>query len=329
MNDTIRTICLTLVLGFWLPHAVLADEGARPLPNFDAVPKDDAGPDKDAIAVIIKDLRHRAPRGDADAQVLLGEHYEDGDGVKQNYGKAAGWYERAADQGNARAQNRLGYLYLRGLGVPQDYSEAYFWITISASPLDKKTVAIREEIKMALPPEKLSALQKRIVEWAPEVEDVDPLDAADEQDETVDEQDVADENLCKGYDIAGRTAPLPRRSPRPCRAAYNAMQSACFNITSCVDCETALKSFIVACRKTTTAQDANPAYACDADSDCHLIETNYCEVTYEPLSVNVQHLQEVRRARAIPVIDCPRPPELRAKYRAICTDHMCQVQKLE
>lgn len=331
MHAATRFFCLTLLLLIFLGHAAQAEEGesARPVPDFSAVLKDESVPDKEALADTIKDLRHRAPRGDAEAQEQLGEHYEDGNGVKQNYTKAAGWYERAAHQGYAKAQNKLGYLYLRGLGVPQNYGEAYFWITISANPLDKRTKSLREEIKKTFPPEKVSALQQRIAEWVPEEEDIDPLDAVDEPDESANEGEPEDEVLCKGYDVAGRTAPLPRRSQRPCRKAHSQMQAVCFNITSCADCEAALKNFIIACRKTTTAQEANPAYACDVDFDCHLIESNYCEVTYEPLAANRQHLQEVRRARAIPVIDCPRPPEVRAKYRAVCTDHMCQVKKTD
>lgn len=325
MIRIIRFLCLVLLATCGPVHLVRADEGARPLPNFNMAPKDDSTPVHDALADLIKDLRYKAVRGDADAQEQLGEHYEDGEGVKQNFSKAADWYERAANQGNPKGQNKLGYLYLRGLGVTQNYSEAYFWITLSSGPLDKNTTAIREEIKKALPPEKLSEQQKRITEWAPEEEDIDPLDIVD--DEGTDEQDEADENLCKGYDIAGRTAPRPRRVSRQCRKAYNDVRAVCFNITSCADCEASIKNLIVKCRKPTIESEPNPAYTCELDSDCHLIETNYCEVTYEPLSVNRMHLQEVRKARAIPVIDCARPPELRAKYRAVCVEKMCQVKK--
>lgn len=330
MKQIIRHSCLALIAVLCFACAAHADEGARPLPNFNAVQKDEVKPDKTVVSEEVGQLRYKAARGDADAQEQLAEHYEDGDGVKQNFGKAAEWLERSANQGNAKAQNKLGYFYMRGLGVPQSFEEAYFWITISSGPLDTKAAGILSELKKTLSPEKLSQQQRRIVEWAPEEEDIDPIDVVEDQDENeTSAADAADENLCKGYDIAGRTAPLPRRAQRVCRKSYDQMRSVCFDINSCDDCEAALKSFIVACRKTTTAKDANPAFMCDVDSDCHLIETSYCEVEYQPLAVNREHLQEVRRARNIPVVDCHRPADLKSQYRAVCSDHMCEVKKSE
>jgi hypothetical protein len=69
-------------------------------------------------------LQQRAESGDMVAQRLLGEAYDYGQGVQQNYTKAAKWYKAAADQGDAIAQNNLGSLYEHGLGVPEDYSKS-------------------------------------------------------------------------------------------------------------------------------------------------------------------------------------------------------------
>ena len=41
----------------------------------------------------------------------LGEKYYFGQGVPQDYTKAAEWYRKAAEQGNAEAQAKLGYMY--------------------------------------------------------------------------------------------------------------------------------------------------------------------------------------------------------------------------
>jgi TIR domain/Sel1 repeat len=65
-----------------------------------------------------------ADRGNAEAQDNLGWLYEHGRGVPQDYRKAAEFFQKAADRGNARAQDRLGWLYEHGRGVPEDLEKA-------------------------------------------------------------------------------------------------------------------------------------------------------------------------------------------------------------
>ena len=50
----------------------------------------------------IKELEKKAEAGDAEAQYDLGWMYDWGESVKQDYEKAASWYEKAADQGSYR-----------------------------------------------------------------------------------------------------------------------------------------------------------------------------------------------------------------------------------
>jgi TPR repeat protein len=69
-------------------------------------------------------LRKPAARGDVPAQTPLGEIYEQGLGVAQNYDESLHWYRMAADQGDRDAQMKLGYLYWQGRGAPRDQSEA-------------------------------------------------------------------------------------------------------------------------------------------------------------------------------------------------------------
>src|ERR1700730_5608103 len=83
----------------------------------------------------LKWFKQAAERGNPDAQVELGSHYEDGDGVEQNYALAAQWYRKAAEHvpnlgGAGQGRNKLGLLYLDGLGVPQDYIQAYMWFSL-------------------------------------------------------------------------------------------------------------------------------------------------------------------------------------------------------
>jgi uncharacterized protein YegL len=67
----------------------------------------------------------------------LGELYEHGQGVAQDYGKAREWYQKAADAGNRTAMRNLGVLYDKGQGVPQDYGKAHEWYQKAADAGDR------------------------------------------------------------------------------------------------------------------------------------------------------------------------------------------------
>lgn len=68
-----------------------------------------------------------AEKGDAEAQVNVGEIFERGLGAEPNYEAAHIWYAKAAKQGNSRAQFNLGTLYEQGLGVDANKLEALNW----------------------------------------------------------------------------------------------------------------------------------------------------------------------------------------------------------
>ena len=61
-------------------------------------------------------------------QFRLGEMYEKGRGVPQNYTQAAAWYRTAAEQGHADAQFQLCSAYSQGRGVPKDFRQYSFWL---------------------------------------------------------------------------------------------------------------------------------------------------------------------------------------------------------
>jgi TPR repeat protein len=65
-----------------------------------------------------------ADQGHADAQCHLGQLYATGKGVAQDFGRAAVLYQQSADQGDALAQYNLGFLYATGDGGAQDYGRA-------------------------------------------------------------------------------------------------------------------------------------------------------------------------------------------------------------
>jgi hypothetical protein len=74
-----------------------------------------------------------ADQGDARAQDLLGEMYEDGAGVAQDYGEALKWYRLSARQGNSWAHVDLGKMYSNGIGTPQDIVRAYMWFDVGST----------------------------------------------------------------------------------------------------------------------------------------------------------------------------------------------------
>jgi len=74
----------------------------------------------------------KADQGDAVAQFTLGEMYEKGQGVKQDYVEAVKWYDFAAYQGYAPAQYNFGLLYENGIGVSKNYPEAVKWYRLAA-----------------------------------------------------------------------------------------------------------------------------------------------------------------------------------------------------
>ena len=58
------------------------------------------------------------------AQNNLGVMYYSGEGVEQDYARAAELYGKAAEQGHMYAQYNLGGMYYDGEGVEQDFARA-------------------------------------------------------------------------------------------------------------------------------------------------------------------------------------------------------------
>ena len=85
-----------------------------------------------SVASELDSIKAKAEQGNADAQVILGFMYANGEGVPQNDIEAARWYRMAAEQGNADAQVILGFMYANGEGVPQNDIEAARWFRMAA-----------------------------------------------------------------------------------------------------------------------------------------------------------------------------------------------------
>lgn len=82
----------------------------------------------------------KAQQGVAEAQFLLGEMYELGRGVVQDYIDSFRWYLPAAEQGHPHAQFVIAYHYEWGLGVPKDLSVAAKWYQLSAQNGDASAI---------------------------------------------------------------------------------------------------------------------------------------------------------------------------------------------
>ncbi len=99
----------------------------------------------------------------------LGQLYEDGQGVPQDYVKALEWYRKGAEQGDIWAQFSVGRFYEWGNGVHQDDQEACFWYSLAASrSSDKVPFAERRDEALArLIEEQREEVRKRLQLWNP------------------------------------------------------------------------------------------------------------------------------------------------------------------
>lgn len=115
-----------------------------------------------------------AEAGDAEAQVAVGEIFEQGLGLEPNYEAAVLWYEKAAKQGNKRGLFNLGTMYEQGQGVPADkllalnyYREAWGLPTDSVifqETAQREQRALRAELEkqMASKDAQLTALERQV-----------------------------------------------------------------------------------------------------------------------------------------------------------------------
>lgn len=78
-----------------------------------------------------------AKKGNAWAQLQLGQCYERGRGFEKNPKEAVKWYRKAAEQGFIPAQCLLGLCYRRGIGVAINHAEAVKWYRMAAEAGDR------------------------------------------------------------------------------------------------------------------------------------------------------------------------------------------------
>ena len=112
---------------------------ARTVPPVQGAMPSATGARVAAIAPLDK-LTALANSGNANAELIVGLKYLDGDGVAVNEADAVKWLERAAVAGLPVAQYRLGTLYERGRGVSADPVKSAHWYTLAAQAGNRKAM---------------------------------------------------------------------------------------------------------------------------------------------------------------------------------------------
>lgn len=78
-------------------------------------------------------LEAHAKNGDAVATYRLGVLYALGEGVTQDYQRAASLFKTAAEDGVTEAQYNIAVMYAEGLGIDRDPTQAVFWYRKAAA----------------------------------------------------------------------------------------------------------------------------------------------------------------------------------------------------
>ena len=101
-----------------------------------------------------------AVKNNAYAQLQIGNMYNEGLGVAQDYAEAVKWYKLAAAQGHAGAQYNLGNIYGNGQGVVQDYVRAHMWFNLAATKGQTNAVKNREVVAAKMTTQQIAEAQK-------------------------------------------------------------------------------------------------------------------------------------------------------------------------
>ena len=112
----------------------------------------------------------------ARAQYMLGNMYNKGEGVPQDFKEAVKLYRKAAEKGGVFAQYNLGIRYAKGQGVLLDYVAAYAWANVAiANGIDVKKFKVKkfkELLEKEMTPEQIAkaeALAKEMIKKNPKL----------------------------------------------------------------------------------------------------------------------------------------------------------------
>jgi hypothetical protein len=118
--------------------------------------------------------RKGAEQGYAAAEKNLGECYQDGQGVPQDFIQAVKWYRKSAGQGEVFGAFALARCYASGIGIAADNVEAYKWFQFALKqkydgPNDYREQMVIEcaNVKRALIPEQIQEADKAVAAFVP------------------------------------------------------------------------------------------------------------------------------------------------------------------
>ena len=97
---------------------------------------------QDCIKQEIKSLHEQAEKSHILSQYQLGEMYEQGEGVEQDFEKAKYWHNQAAKQGNIFAQFKLGLLYEHSTGEEKQAEHWYLQAAKKGLSLAQNNLAL-------------------------------------------------------------------------------------------------------------------------------------------------------------------------------------------
>ena len=120
----------------------------------------------------VKWYRRGADQYDIEAQLSLGRMYENGHGLPQDYEQAENLYFSAALHDYAPAQLALGRLYVNGHGVRQDDVFAYAWLSLSAAQGSAEASQELDVRKALMTPAKIAEAQEMAATFKREIEHV-------------------------------------------------------------------------------------------------------------------------------------------------------------
>ena len=128
----------------------------------------DSGEDENAFKAYLE----LAEEGVREAEFRVGDAYQYGRGVGQDYKKSIEWLARAGEKGHAKAQELLASIYYFGRGVPADTEEAAKWTKLRTenktasdddSPEDKYEIVAMDEPGTRMPSDYGPALKFEII----------------------------------------------------------------------------------------------------------------------------------------------------------------------
>ncbi len=125
--------------------------------------------DRGDYALALRLLRPLAEQGNIKAQKILGDMYNFGLGVAEDYAEGAKWHRKGAEKGDIECQYLLGLMYEFGSGVPMDLVQAHMWFNLSAAQGDAPPSRMardgRMHVEKNLTSEELARARQLAREW--------------------------------------------------------------------------------------------------------------------------------------------------------------------